>query len=114
VIDDPVIWSPLMDFYELDNNYVLSAEVPGVERSDIKVELCDSELLIRGERKIDTDCGKESYHRIEGRRGKFIRSFPLPEPVDETRIQIILENGVLNITLPKINCEKSRSPRTKH
>jgi HSP20 family protein len=112
MIDDSVIWSPLMDFYELDNKYVLNAEIPGVKSSDVKVELYDSELTIRGERKIDDVCATESYHRLEGRRGKFVRTFPLPEPVDGNRLQVKLENGVLNVTIPKIN-EKKRSNRSK-
>jgi HSP20 family protein len=111
MIDDHFIWSPLMDFYELDNNYVLNAEIPGVERSEVKVELNDSELMIRGERKIDAICAKESYHRLEGRSGKFVRTFPLPEPVDGSRIQITLKNGVLNVTIPKISGNK-QSNRT--
>jgi HSP20 family protein len=114
MIDDPVIWSPLMDFYELDNKYVLNAEIPGVERKDVKVELKDSELMIRGERKIDAVCAKESYHRLEGRRGKFFRIFPLPEPVDGSRIHITLDNGVLNVTIPKIRSEKNQSNRDNH
>ncbi len=101
IMDDPVIWAPLMDFYELDNKYILNAEIPGVERKDIKVELYGPELIIRGERKIDAVCAKESYHRLEGHRGKFLRTFSLHAPVDSNRIQITLEDGVLNVVLPK-------------
>jgi HSP20 family protein len=103
MIDDPVIWTPTMDFYELDNNYVLNAEVPGVERRDIKIQLSDSELSVRGERKIDTVCAKEKYHRLEGHRGKFLRTFSLPEPVDGKRMQIKLKDGILNVVLPKVS-----------
>jgi len=111
MIDDPVIWTPIMDFYELDSNYVLNAEVPGVERSDIKIQLSGSELIIRGERRIDAVCAKEQYHRLEGHRGKFLRTFSLPEPVDGKRMQIKLEDGILNVVLPKISI-KNKSQRS--
>jgi HSP20 family protein len=101
MIDDRLTWTPLMDFYEMDNNYVLNAEVPGVALKDIKIELAGSELIIRGERKIDPVCMKESYHRLEGPRGRFVRSFSLPESVDGSRMQIDLDQGILKIVLPK-------------
>jgi HSP20 family protein len=107
-MDDPVIWTPLMDFYELDKNYVLNAEIPGVERRDVKVELAGSKLTIRGERRIDAVCAKESYHRLEGHRGKFLRTFSLPEPVDGDQMQIKLEDGILNVVLPKISRRANR------
>jgi HSP20 family protein len=112
MIDDPVTWTPVLDFYEMDNNYVLNLEIPGVVLKDIKIELAGSELIIRGERKIDTVCMKESYHRLEGHRGKFLRSFSLPEPVDNSRMQVDLNEGILKIVLPKIG-GGSQSQRAK-
>jgi HSP20 family protein len=106
MIHDPVMWAPIMDFYELANNYVLNAEVPGVERSDIKIQLSGSELIILGERRSEEVCAKEKYHRLEGHRGKFLRTFSLPEPVDGKRMQIKLEDGILNVVLPKISDRK--------
>jgi HSP20 family protein len=111
MIDDSVTWTPLMDFYEMDNNYVLNAEIPGVERRDLKIELSGSELIVRGERKIDAVCMKESYHRLEGHRGRFFRSFSLPEPVESSRMQISLNEGILQIVLPKISGDRNQSPR---
>jgi HSP20 family protein len=108
IIDEPVFWTPLMDFYELDNNYVLNAEIPGVERKDVKVECSGSELIIRGERKTDAVCCKESYHRLEGHRGKFFRKFLLPESVDGAAMQIKLQDGILNVVLPKRSGETNR------
>ncbi len=103
MIDEPATWTPLMDFYEMDNNYVLNVEIPGVELKDIKIELAGSDLVVRGERKIDALCMKESYHRLEGHQGKFLRSFSLPEPVDSSRMQLDLNEGILQIVLPKIS-----------
>ena len=107
MMDDPVTWTPLMDFYEMDNNYVLNAEIPGVERKDLRIELTDSELTVRGERRIDAVCVKERYHRLEGHRGKFLRVFSLPEPVDRSRMQIDLEEGILKIVLPKLSGDRN-------
>ncbi len=106
MIDDPVIWKPVMDFYELEEEYVVNAEIPGVERRHVTVELCGDELVIRGERKNDEFCKKEKYHRLEGRRGKFLRTFSLPKPVDKSRMQIKLEDGILRAVLPKIDLKK--------
>ena len=71
--DEAVTWVPPMDVYEMDNNYVLDAELPGVERRDIKIEFSGLELTVRGERKLHAGCGDESYHRLEGHRGRFHR-----------------------------------------
>jgi HSP20 family protein len=98
-----------MDVYEMDDNYVLNAELPGVERRDIQVEFSGLEFTVRGERKFDKVCARESYQRLEGRRGKFQRTFSLPEPVDSRQMQLELRKGVLRIVLPKAGAAKNRS-----
>ncbi len=108
MIDDTGTWTPLMDVYEIDDNYVLNAELPGVERRDVKIEFSGSEFTIRGERRFDTVCAKESYRRLEGHRGKFRRTFALPEPVDKRRVQLELKDGVLHVVLPKSGGTKKR------
>lgn len=101
--NDTVAWIPLVDFYEIERGYVLNAELPGVERSDIKIELSGDKVTIKGERRDrnDTKCAKESFSRLEGHRGKFHRTFPLPQPVDKDSILVNLQNGVLNLVLSK-------------
>ncbi len=106
MIDETVTWVPLMDVYEIDNDYVLNAELPGVERRDIKIDFSGLEVTIRGKRRTDPDCEHESYHRLEGHRGRFHRTFSLPEPIDRSRIQVDLQDGILHVVLPK-----SGSPR---
>jgi HSP20 family protein len=105
---EPVTWVPCMDVYEIENNYVVDAELPGVERRDIKVEFSGLEVTIRGERKFHTDCGDESYHRLEGNRGRFHRTFSLPEPVEQGKVQIDFKEGILHIVLPKSGSQLSR------
>jgi HSP20 family protein len=101
MVDEAVTWVPPMDVYEIDDNYVLNAELPGVDRSDIKIDFSGLEVTIRGRRRADADCGHEHYHRLEGHRGRFHRTFSLPEPVDRGRIQVDLKDGVLRVVLPK-------------
>ncbi len=110
-MDETVTWVPPMDVYEMGNNYILNAELPGVERRDIKIEFSGLEVTIRGERKPDADCGSESYHRLEGHRGRFHRTFSLPEPVDRSAIEVDLKDGILHIVLPKSINPSSRGNR---
>ncbi len=109
--DETVTWVPAMDVYELDNDYVLNAELPGVERRNIKIEFSGSELTVRGERRMNPECENESYHRLEGHRGRFHRTFSLPEPVDQSRIRVDLKDGILHVVLPKSGGESSRGNR---
>jgi len=106
MIEDAVIWVPPMDIYELDNMYVVNAELPGVEKRDIRIQISGLELSIRGERKFDPICARESYERLEGHRGRFSRTFSLPEAVDHRRVKMELMNGVLHVILPKSGLKK--------
>jgi HSP20 family protein len=90
-----------VDIYETDDEYVLNAEVPGVEEKDLRIEIAGSELRIRGERRFDAVCSEESYHRLEGIRGRFQRTFSLPEPLDQRSVRAELKDGLLEVTLPK-------------
>jgi HSP20 family protein len=111
MIDETVTWVPAMDVYEIDNNYVLNAELPGVERRDIKIEFSGLEVTIRGEVKVKTDCCDECYERLEGHRGRFHRTFSLPEPVDRRRVRVDLKDGILNVVLPKSGNRAARGNR---
>jgi HSP20 family protein len=111
MIEDTVTWIPPMDVYEIDSSYIMNGELPGVERRDIKIEFSGAELTIKGERRFDTVCAKESYHRLEGHRGRFHRTFLLPEPVDSTQIQLELKDGIFHLVLPKLGDTKKQSSR---
>jgi len=104
--DDAVAWMPPVDIYEADDHYVLNAEVPGVEARDISIEIAGKELSIRGERRFDAVCSEESYQRLEGIRGRFFRTFSLPERLDAGAIQADLKDGVLEVILPKAQKQK--------
>lgn len=94
-------WVPPVDIYETEEDYILSAELPGVAREDIHVEVSGSDLTIRGERRPDPSCAKESFFRMEGMRGHFCRTFTLPESLDDAAIRTNLKDGVLNLVIPK-------------
>ena len=76
-MDEAVTWTPPMDVCEVDDSYEVNAELPGVDPEDVTIDYSDSELSIKGERRFDTICEKESYHRLEGQRGRFHRKFSL-------------------------------------
>jgi HSP20 family protein len=98
---DALSWSPPVDIYETDDSFVVTVELPGVERRDVRVEVTGSELSISGKRDFDAVCSQESYQRLEGIRGRFRRSFSLPQTLDSTGVTAILKDGVLRVMLPK-------------
>ena len=95
------VWQPLVDIFENDEAVVIKAELPGVDQKDIEVKIEDATLIIRGERKQDSEIRKENYHRIERYYGAFHRGFSLPQSIDRERVNAACDKGVLTITLPK-------------
>ncbi len=93
-------WAPPVDLYETDANYIISVELPGLARGDFEISVHDGKLILKGVRPQLT--GQEQFHRVERGRGPFLRSFALPQPIDDTRISADLRNGVLSVTVPKI------------
>ena len=96
-------WSPEVDIYEDKDAYSLSVEVPGLTKADIKVRIEEHRLIVEGERRQEHEETQEGYHRVERRYGKFTRAFVLPEHVAEGKIKADCANGVLKITLPKVD-----------
>ena len=94
-------WSPAVDVKETDNSFVLTADIPGLTKKDIKVNVANGKLSISGERTYETDQENDNYHYRERRFGTFDRSFNLPETVDEENISASFKNGILNVSLPK-------------
>ena len=94
-------WSPAVDVNETDNSFVLTADIPGLTKKDIKVNVANGKLSISGERTYETDQENDNYHYRERRFGTFDRSFKLPDTVDEEKISASFKNGILNVALPK-------------
>ena len=95
-------WVPPVDIFETDEHeVVLKAELPDMKREDIHVTFENGVLTLRGERKLDHEARRESYHRTERFHGSFSRSFTLPNTVDVTRINATYKDGVLTIRIPQ-------------
>lgn len=93
-------WSPVVDIYQTETEFVVKAEVPEAKQSDLDVRVIDNTLMIKGERK-PLRTVMEGYYRIERAYGKFQRSFLLPGSVDQDNIKATLMDGALNIVLSK-------------
>ena len=94
-------FSPKVDVNEDNENLYVIAEVPGVDKNDIKINLVGDVLTITGEKKSEVIDEKKNYYRTERRYGSFTRSFTLPSEVVIDKISAEYKEGVLNITLPK-------------
>ena len=106
-------WSPAADISETDKEYLVKAELPGVKRDDVKVNLEDGVLTIEGERKYEKDDKDEKSHRVERFFGTFSRSFSLPDNVDAKSIRAETKDGVLNVHVPKLKVEKPKPIQIK-
>jgi HSP20 family protein len=95
------MWTPAVDIYENNDSVVVKAELPGVEKDQISVEVKDGILTMRGERKLEKEVKEESYHRIERSYGTFQRSFSLPVSVNQDKVTARFQDGVLEVKLPK-------------
>jgi HSP20 family protein len=102
-------WTPAVDIFETDGAMVLKAELPDVRREDIDVNVENSTLTLRGERRFDEQVKQEQFHRIERSYGVFVRQFSLPSTVDPSKIAAEYKHGVLTVTLPLREEAKPRS-----
>ena len=101
-------WSPVVDIYELETEYVINAELPGVAREAVTVDIENNKLRIKGERNRDPEIPRECYQRAERTHGSFARAFDIPENVDAEAVKAEYKNGVLVLRLPKRTEGKSR------
>ena len=102
------MWTPAVDIYETDANVVVKAELPGVQKDQVGVEVKDGVLTLRGERKYEKEVKEENFHRIERSYGTFQRSFSLPTTVDQEKISATMKDGVLEVSLPKREAAKPK------
>ena len=92
--------TPPVDVYETEDRYVVTAELPGLARADIQIEMHDGELVIRG-RRPDPGVPPVAYLQMERLQGPFGRAFLFTEPIDAERIAAEFRDGVLTVTVPK-------------
>ncbi|MGZ5092146.1 MAG: Hsp20/alpha crystallin family protein [Burkholderiales bacterium] len=102
------IFAPSVDVIDRDDEVVVKAEVPGVKKEDIHISLTGNLMTIKGETKHEQKEEKGDYYRCEIARGAFSRMVTLPADVDDTRAKAELHDGMLEITLPKMEQAKKR------
>ena len=128
-IFDPFTWEPFKDFpfppsslvshensafvntridwKETPEAHVFQADLPGLKKEEVKVEVEDDRVLqIRGERSVEKEDKNDTWHRVERSSGKFLRRFRLPENAKVDQVKASMENGVLTVTVPKEEVKK--------
>ena len=95
------VWSPSSDIYEDKENYVLTLDLPGINKDNVKISYVDGQLNISGERKNEKESKDGTYHRVERSYGKYFRSFSLPKEIKDDKIDAEFKDGQLTITVPK-------------
>jgi len=102
-------WSPSSDISETDREYVIRAQLPGVRKEDIRVNLQEGMITIEGERKQEKEEKGEKYHRVESVYGAFARSFSLPDNIRSDAVRSDYRDGVLTVHIPKVEKEKPKT-----
>ncbi len=101
-------WNPVVDIYDNEDNIVIKAELPGVSKKDIEIDIKDRVLTLKGERSADNEVKEDNYYRRESTYGRFERSFTLPVNVDPDRIKADYHDGVLKIEVTKPEDQKPK------
>jgi HSP20 family protein len=94
-------WTPAIDVHDSRDNLVVRADLPGLKKDDIEVSIQDETLIIRGEKREESERKEKGVVRTERLYGSFHRAVTLPVAVDENRVKAQYKNGVLELTLPK-------------
>ncbi|HEX5956652.1 MAG TPA: Hsp20/alpha crystallin family protein [Solirubrobacterales bacterium] len=94
-------WVPAMDLVETDSDLVLRADLPGLTRDDVEIEIKDGTLTVSGERKSQHEEKSEGYYRVERAFGRFSRSLTLPDGIDAESVAAEFAEGVLEVRIPK-------------
>ncbi|MDM8335390.1 Hsp20/alpha crystallin family protein [Wolbachia pipientis] len=92
---------PACDFYEADENYFLSMELPGISKEDVDISMSGDNLIVKGEKKYDNDSKEKQYYYRERYYGSFYRSIQFPPNTDVDKISAKFSDGVLHVSIPK-------------
>lgn len=103
-----VEWSPSADISETKKEFLIKAQLPGVDKADVQVTVDDGTLTIKGEHKHEKEEEDETFHRVESFHGTFARTFTLPDNVDQSKIRAESKDGVLKVYLPKTKPSASK------
>ena len=95
-------WTPLVDVSENKDLFTVKMEIPGIDPRDVEILLRDQVLTIQGEKKQEAETKEENFYHMERTYGSFTRRIRLPHPVDTKKVNAVFKNGVLMVTLTKI------------
>jgi HSP20 family protein len=95
------LWTPNVDVSETKDEIVVTAEMPGLKKEDIKLSVQDNVITLSGEKKSEEEKKDANFYRLERSFGSFCRSFTLPTPVEAEKIKASFKDGILKVTLPK-------------
>jgi len=108
-----VRWAPRVDIVEVNGTYELTADLPGLKKDDIKIEIHDNVLTLRGEKKLEEEKKDKNYRLCERYFGEFVRTFSLPENVNKDGIEAEFKDGVLTVAIPKVEKPKPKQIEVK-
>ena len=106
-------WAPQVETFRRGDNYVVRADLPGLKKDDVKVEIEDGVLAITGERREEHEEDRDDYYRSERSYGQFYRAVPLPDGVDENKCEASFKDGVLEVTIPAPKQEERKAKAIK-
>jgi HSP20 family protein len=104
-------WSPSLDVFEKDGTLVVRADLPGLTKDEVQVEVTDEAITLKGERKKEIEEKKEGFYRLERAYGSFYRAVPLPEGIKPEDVKATFKNGVLEVTAPLPAAKKETKAR---
>lgn len=105
--------APVVDLFEEKDDIVVKAEIPGMDKDNINVNLSDHTLTIKGEKKKEEEVKEENYYRSERSYGSFVRTLELPKDVHADKVKATFKNGVLEVRMPKTEEAKAREIKVK-
>jgi HSP20 family protein len=105
--------APVVDLYEEKDDIVVKAELPGIEKNNIEVNLADHTLTIKGEKKKEEEIKEENYYRAERSYGSFVRTLELPKDVHTDKVKATFKDGILEVRLPKTEEAKAKEVKVK-
>ena len=108
--DGAALWTPRVDVFEKNGDFVVKAELPGAKKEDIEVTLDQGDLVIRGQKKAETEVKEEHYYRMEQSYGSFYRRLALPFETTPEQIKATYAEGILEIRIPKPTTEAQPTP----
>jgi HSP20 family protein len=111
--DDMEVKPPIVDVFEEKDDIVVKAELPGMEKDNIDVNLTDHRLTIKGEKKKEDEIKEENYYRAERSYGSFLRTLDLPKDVRADKVKASFKNGILEIRMPKTEEARTKEVKVK-